>query len=241
MAVAQKENTMLCGLRGTMAVWHTGGSNVAESEDREAPKHRLEPSTLQPLLAIGQTVAELGQEQTDLSMSFILASPVTLKKVNFCAARGYGSLPVEALKGLQQVLFIPWFLSGISLLAHKPSVQKHQTPSATPPCIFYLIPNMENHSAKPQCPHRRWGSPAEINSIGTHEKSTVLDPWGSHDPAHAAIAPVPKDNHGQVTPCHSLPTHFSKWSSVSLHPQLPHHPKQGRENVLSPHRVTAMN
>lgn len=47
-------------------------------------------------------------------MSFILASPVTLKKVNFCAASGFGSVPVGALKGLQQVLFSPWFLSGIS-------------------------------------------------------------------------------------------------------------------------------
>lgn len=169
MAAAQKENLMLCGLRGTMAVWHTHCWQWGKGSTS------TQTGTFCPTAPSGNW-ANSGRAGagTNLSMSFILASLVTLKKVNFCAAKNFGALPVGALKGLQQVLFSPWFLSGISLLAHKPSVQKHQTSSATPPCIFYLIPNMENHSATTQCPQRRRGSPAEINPIGTHEKFTAL-------------------------------------------------------------------
>lgn len=67
------------------------------------------------------------------------------RKVNFCAVKSFGGLPFQSLKGLQQVLFTLWFLSGISLLPirlHKHSFQRCQTSSATPSCIFFLIPDV---------------------------------------------------------------------------------------------------
>lgn len=99
MAVAQEENNTLWpeGHNGSMT--HTAGNLLTV----RTGKHQ---NTNWNLLLHSPSWQSGKQWQswdrgTDPSMSFIPANLITLKKVNFCAAKGFGDLPFGPLKSVQ--------------------------------------------------------------------------------------------------------------------------------------------
>lgn len=158
MAVGQKKNN---------ALWPEGhnGTHVAgELVTARTRKHWNTDCHLLPSSPFWLLETELGRG-TDLSMSFILASLGTLKKLTFVLLN---LLEVYLWKVSSKCCGFSQLFLSLPIRLHKPSFQKHRTSLATPPCIFCLVPNAQKSTLPKGSARKGDGSAAEIHSMWMH-------------------------------------------------------------------------